>query len=297
MFIMSVSNSTDVAQSCFVDVADSTIHYRELGTGRPIVFLHGMPVSSYLWRNIMPSLAKYGRCIAPDLIGMGDSGKPNIEYSVADHIHYISEFLKKLDLTDIVFVLHGWGSVVGFEYARQHHAQVSGLAFFESHIRPAVDWDMLSLPVQQLSTLLLNEDASHTAIVKQNYLIKRLLPSSSSCKLPSDVLAEYQKPFLTESSRAPLWQYVKDLPLGRGHTAAIDIIAGYSAWLQQTDIPKLMLYAMPGFITTISAVQWAKDNLSNLDIVCLEDVLHFPQETCPEIFSQFLVDWYLEKLN
>lgn len=282
-------------KSRVVDVNNSFIHYREIGEGRPIVFLHGMPVSSYLWRHVMPALASFGRCIAPDLIGMGDSGKPEIQYTIQDHIDYITQFIEVMELKDIIFVLHGWGSVVGFHYAAHHPDQVSGMAFFESHVRAATNWDMLSLPVQQLASLLHNDDASYKAIVGQNYLIKRLLPSGTVRSLDEDALNVYETPFLSEKARQPLWQYVHDLPLGQqAHSPSVDLIDHYSGWLQRTSIPKLLMYAVPGFITTIDTVQWARDHLSNLSIVCLEDVLHFPQETAPKLFTDQLVTWYLE---
>jgi len=277
-----------------VEVNGSHVHYLETGEGDPIVFIHGMPTSSYLWRNILPALSPHANCIAVDLIGMGKSAKPDINYTVFDHVHYFEGFISELGLKNITLVMHGWGSVIGFEYAKRHAANISSVAFFESHIRPITDWDMLSLPVQQFASLLTRPDAAYRAIVQQNYLIKKLLPSGVVTKLPELVLEEYERPYLDPQSRKVLWQYVQDLPLGKERTEVVDLIEGYSQWLQQTDIPKLMLYAVPGFITTIDTVSWAKDHFSNLTLDALEDVMHFVQESEPDLFSEKLLHWYLK---
>mgnify|MGYP001214305176 CR=1 FL=1 len=277
--------------SRFVDVKGSRMHYREIGQGDPILFLHGMPVSSFLWRNVLQASSSLGRCIAPDLIGMGQSDQPDISYRVFDHVDYITAFIEELGLQNITLVLHGWGSVPGFEYARLHTNNISRLVFFESHIRPTVDPSMLSLPVQQLSSMLLDHDASRKAVIEQNYMIRKVLPSCVVGDMCDSVLEEYAKPFQTEKSRQVLWQYLQDLPLGRSQTDVVDLMARYSDWLQHCDIPKLMLYAMPGFITTMDTVQWASEHLSHLTQICLEDVMHLPQESVPGLFSQAFVEW------
>jgi len=282
--------------SHFASVDQSKIHYIEDGQGDPVVFLHGMPTSSYLWRNIIPSLADEARCIAPDLIGMGNSDKPDIDYTVFEHIRYIDGFIETLNLKNITLVLHGWGSVIGFDYARRHPNNVKALAFFESHVRPITDWDKLSLPVQQLMNLLHRPGASYQAVVEENYLVDKLLPNGVLRPLTSEELAHYRKPFETPESRKPLWQYVQDLPLGEGETEVVKLIERYSEWLQKAPQPKLMLYAIPGFITTIETVQWAKDHLPNLTLIELQDALHFAQESMPDIFSHALREWYLEKV-
>lgn len=276
-----------------ISVKGSEMHYLEMGTGDPIVFIHGIPTYSYLWRNIMPHLSDYGRCIALDLIGMGESDKPDIDYRVFDHIDYFTAFMDAMELDRATLVLHGWGSVVGFSYAQKHESRLKGLAFFESHVRPTTDWNMLSLPVQQLATLLNRQGASYRAIVQQNYLVDKLLPSGVIRELSSAELDAYQKPYPTPESRKPLWQYVQDLPLGKGPDDVVALISGYSHWLQETKLPKLMLYAIPGFITTVATVQWAKDNLSNLSLVGLDDALHFAQESIPDQFGEALREWYI----
>ena len=296
-----MSVSENISWKCnypskFAKVDDVKVHYLEAGQGDPIIFLHGMPTSSYLWRNIFPGLEDIAHCIAPDLVGMGKSDKPDIEYRVFDHIEYIDDFIKAMDLKNITFVLHGWGSVIGFECARRHEDRVKGLAFFEAHVRPTTDWNMLSLPVQQLASLLNRPGASYRAVVQQNYLVRKLLPSCIIRDLSSKEVEIYEQPFPTPESRKPLWQYVQDLPLGTGPDDVIELIDHYSKWLQQSSIPKLMMYAIPGFITTVATVQWARDHLHHLTLVGLDDVLHFAQESAPTLFRETLREWYL-KIN
>lgn len=281
--------------SRFVLVQGSKIHYIEDGKGDPVVFLHGMPTSSYLWRNIMPSLSDKAHCIAPDLIGMGASDKPAIDYTIYDHINYIQGFIEALALENITFVLHGWGSVIGFDYARRHADNVKALAFLESHVRPTTDWDMLSLPIQQLTALLKRPGASYHAVVEQNYLIDKFLPNGVLRKLSKEEFENYRKPFADPESRKPLWQYIQDLPLGEGN-GVFALIEKYSQWLQQAPQPKLMLYAVPGFITTMAMVQWAKEHIQNLTLVELQDALHFAQESAPDVFCKELRNWYLSEV-
>lgn len=277
-----------------VDVYGSRMHYLQDGHGDPILFIHGMPTYSYLWRNIIPALTPFGRCIALDLIGMGDSDKPDIEYTVFDHIHYFEGFIDALQLKNITLVLHGWGSVIGFEYAARHSENIKAIAFYESHLTPVFDWEKLSLPVQQLSTLLRRPGASYRAIVEHNYLINKLLPHGVLRKLTDAEMDHYRRPFLTQSSRRPLWQYILEIPLGSDdNTEVTALMAHYSEWLQRTEIPKLLLYAVPGFMATIESVQWAKQHLSNLQVVELEDALHFAQESMPEVFTSKLKDWLI----
>ena len=275
-----------------VAVKGSEMHYYDIGSGDPILFLHGIPTCAYLWRNIIPALSPYARCIAPDLIGMGQSDKPDIDYRVFDHIAYIEEFIDKLKLKNITLVLHGWGSVIGFDYARRNEKNIKAIAFYESHLQPVTDWNQLSLPVQQFATLLNRPGASYRSVIKQNYLVEKILPRSVIRELTDEEMANYRAPFPTPESRKPLWQYVNDLPLGKGPVDVMSLIQSYSDWLQITKIPKLLLYAIPGFMTTMDNVRWANAHLPNIELASLDDALHLAQESVPEQFSAALLNWY-----
>lgn len=278
--------------SHFIEVLGSKIHYLEAGQGDPMLFIHGMPTSSYLWRKVIPLVSAHARCIAPDLIGMGKSDKPDIEYRIFDHIRYIEDFIEKMKLNNITLVLHGWGSLVGFDIASRHPEKIKALAFYESYIRPEKDWKMLSLPVQQFASLLVPQGAGYRAVVKQNYLIEKLLRSGIIRQLSEEEMDAYRAPFRTPESRKLLWQYIQDLPLGNGPADVEELIEAYSKWLCETALPKLMFYAMPGFITTMDAVQWARTHLKNLTLESIDDGLHFAQEVYPELFGGKLQQWY-----
>lgn len=278
----------------YVSVKGSKIHYVEMGLSDadPILFLHGIPTSSYVWRHVMPTLSKKARCIAPDLIGMGQSDKPNIAYRVFDHIAYIEAFIDALQLKNITLVLHGWGSVIGLDYARRHEHNIKAIACYESHLQPITDWSQLSLPVQQLATLLNRSEASYRAVMQRNYFIEKVLPNSLLSELSDEAMQTYRAPFTTEDSRKPIWQYLQDLPLGKGPADVVALIKQYADWLQRTEIPKLILYAMPGFATTIETVAWAKKSFPNTQVETLGNALHLAQESSPAIFSEILGNWY-----
>lgn len=280
-------------KSNYISIEGSNLQYVDEGQGDPILFLHGIPASSYSWRHIIPSLMPMARCIAPDMIGMGKSDKPKIEYRIFDHIRYIEGFIKALNLKRITLVLHGWGSVVGFHFAMQHPELIKGLAFYEAHVKPAEHWEDLSLPIQQLATLLQNEKASYRAVMQDNYVLKKLLPRAAINHLSKEVTEQYEQPFLTIESRLPLWQYLKDLPLGNNEPRdVIALINDYSKKLQQSNLPKLLLYAIPGFTMSMTDVIWCRQHLPNLTVADLGEALHFAQETQSEQFANALTSWY-----
>src|SRR3989338_5265897 len=285
--------------SHYVTVNGSRMHYWDEGVGNPILFIHGMPTSNYLWRHIIPALSTSARCIAPDLIGMGKSDKPNIAYTVRDHIQYLELFIQALGLSNITLVMHGWGSVIGLDYARRHENNIRALVLYESYIKPITAWTELSLPMQQFCTLLKNKNASERAILDQNYLVEKMFPRSAITNLSQEAMSYYREPF--SYSREPfsprdsqklLWKYVNELPLGDGTSEASRIIQQYSVLLQKTTIPKLLMYAIPGFCTTIEMVHWSRDHYPNLQLTALEDVMHCAQETAPQLFSNALLKWY-----
>jgi haloalkane dehalogenase len=277
----------------FVDILDSKIHFVEQGTGDPILFLHGIPTSSYIWRNIAPILADKARCIAPDLIGMGLSGKPSIEYTFFDHVDYIDEFIKSLDLKNITLVLHGLGAAVGLDYARRNEANVKAIAFYEPHLQsPSLKRENLLLQ-DWLHPLAENSEKARTAIIENSFFTDKFLAAFTLSSLDSAVLREYKKPYSTPADRQPLWQYLQDFALGENQPKVTQRVAAYSNWLTTTKLPKLLMYSNPGLMTSMGTVQWCKDNMPRLALADLEEGLHFEQESNPELFGQLLRDWYL----
>lgn len=288
----SMANSAN--QSCmskYVTVLGSKIHYLEQGEGDTILFLHGIPTSSYLWRNVIPPIAKQGRCIALDLIGMGKSDKPNIPYRVFDYIRYVEGFIEALQLEKITFVLHEWGSVIGFDYAMRHESNVKALIFYESHLRPITTWEMLALPVQELTSMLNAIDRSTDLILNSNYYMEKIFPAGMLRKLTKDEADEYSKPFQTPQDRRLLLQYLNDFPIGKKSTDVNTLIADYSDKLKKSRIPKLMLYTIPGFNTTVDTLVWAKENLKNVFLADVGEDLHYAQESNPELMSDKIIRW------
>lgn len=279
-------------------VKGSRLAYAEQGSGsETMIFLHGMPTSAYLWRKVLPVLSEYAHCYAPDLIGMGGSDKPDIDYSIFDHIAYIEEWIAQLGLDQITFVLHGWGSLIGFYYAMKYPKKVKGLAFYEAHFRPVLSQDMLSLPVQELVYLLGDEAQLHQKVLVENYLVEQLLPDAMVAHLTAKEMAMYRAPFATQAARKPLLRYIEELPIGIDQASPVlALITEYSKFLCQTDLPKCLMYAMPGLITRMDSIEWAQDNLSHLTMYELGQALHYAQESHPRIFSRFLSEWYTKKV-
>jgi haloalkane dehalogenase len=275
----------------YADLQGAKMHYIEQGEGRPILFLHGVPTSSYVWRNLIPSVSEHGRCIAPDLMGMGKSDKPDVDYTIFEHIKYIENFIEALDLKDVILVMHGWGSVVGCEYAARHSDNVAGLVFYEAHLRPALDPNMIALPVQQVMSGIEAEKDPQDLITNTTYYLDRVFPQGMLRQLSDEEMLHYREPFLQAGSGKPIWQYIQDLPRGNEKNEVVTLIENYSDKLQQSDVPKLLLYAMPGFITSMETVMWAGDNLPNIEIAEVGEALHYAQETNPEEMAKAIDDW------
>lgn len=273
-----------------IDILDSTISYIDEGEGDPVIFLHGLPAWNYTWRNIIPTIAQKARCIAPDLIGSGRSGKPNIEYSVFDHINYIELFINAINLKKVTLVMHAWGSVIGLDYARRNEDNVKALAFCEAHLRPVTDWDSVSLPIQELASIIHSGDNGYDAVMNKQYYINTVLPNTILRRLSEEELDFYREPFKQPGSAKPLWQYCQEFPLGTV-TEVTKLIAAYSEWLQHTPLPKILMYSIPGYLTTIDTIQWARDTLPHIKLVDVGDGLHYPQEENPHVFSEELSLW------
>lgn len=276
--------------SKFINVHGAKMHYVEAGEGRPILFLHGVPTSSYLWRNIMPHLSSLGRCIAVDLIGFGQSERPDISYSISDHINYTEAFIQEMGLRDIILVMHGWGSVIGFDYAMRHEKNCSGLVFYEAFLR-SMDGEDLSLPYQEQLVTLQGQENVYDLAVNGLAFIDHIIPQTVMRSLSSAELNAYRQPFLTEGSGKPILQYLEELPNGSGKSKVDELITAYSAQLTKSRLPKLMLYSIPGFITTIATAMWAKEHLPNLEIVDIGEELHLAQESYPKLIGDTISIW------
>ena len=276
----------------FVEVQGSRLHYVDEGSGDPILFLHGNPTSSYLWRNIIPHVTSLGRCIAPDLIGMGKSGKPDIEYSFFDHSRYVEGLIEALDLENITFVVHDWGSALGFHYARRRESNVKGLAFMEAILGPVRSWDQMHPKVQKMFKAFRTPDVGWDMIVNQNFFVEQVLPGAISRSLTEEEMNRYREPFLEVATRKLLWRWPNEIAIEGEPADVHEAVASYQQWLQQTPLPKLLLHATPGALIREQAVGWAKANLPNLKTADIGTGIHFVQEDNPHQIGAELAAWY-----
>ncbi|MDB5638201.1 MAG: linB [Bradyrhizobium sp.] len=238
-----------------VDVLDSRMAYHDRGEGRPLLFLHGNPTSSYLWRDVIPELEGYGRLIAPDLIGMGDSAKlPNPgpdTYRFTTHRQYLAAFIDAVigQADSIVLVVHDWGSALGFDWANHHRDRVRGIAYMEAIVRPVASWDEWSpqaVPIFQG----FRSDKGEQMIIERNMFVERVLPGSVLRKLSEAEMAEYRRPFLQAGDRWPTLTWPRQIPIAGEPADVVQIATDYSQWMTQNNISKLFVNAEPGAILT-----------------------------------------------
>ena len=278
-------------ESRYLDVHGSKIHYIEEGEGEVFLFLHGNPTSSYLWRNVIPHLSTLGRCIAPDLIGMGQSDKPKIGYRFQDHYRYVEGFIESLGLQNITLVIHDWGSALGFYYTQQHPDNVRAVAFMEAIIKP-FSWAGFAKEYKLGFKLMRTPVIGWFMINVMNGFIKGMLPNTIVRDLTLEERQRYAAPYQTIGSRKPLRLWPCEIPID-GRPADVDrVVREYSRMLQESDVPKLLLYARPGAIIDKKEVAWCRENFKNLAAVDVGKGIHFIQEDNPHEIGAALAAWY-----
>ena len=278
--------------SRYVEVAGSRIHYVEEGEGDPILFLHGQPTSSYLWRNIIPHVTSLGRAIAPDLIGMGKSDKPDIEYSFFDHVKYVEGFIEKMGLKNITLVIHDWGSALGFYYAMRHPENLKGLAFMEAILAPIPSWDGFPEEIKEMFQAFRTPEVGWDLIVNQNIFVEQVLPGLVAREMSQAEMDHYREPFIEPSSRKPVWRWPNEIPIAGDPPEVVEAVSAYNQWLQQSDLPKLLFYGAPGILGSPQMVEWSIQNLKNLKTVDIGAGIHFLQEDNPDLIGSELAKWY-----
>jgi haloalkane dehalogenase len=279
-------------QSKYVDIHGSKIHYIDVGSGDPILFLHGNPTSSYLWRNIIPYLVPHGRCIALDLIGMGKSDKPDLDYRFFDHSKYVEGFINKLNLTNITLVIHDWGSALGFHYAMRHENNIKGVAFMEALVMPTT-WENFPKEFRMGFKLMRTSGFGWFMISVMNMFIKQILPKATIRKLSKEEKHYYASSYKTVQSRKPVRQWPCEIPIDSQPMDVYEIISNYNKKLQESDLPKLLFFATPGGIIDDKTVEWCKQNFKNLKVVDIGEGIHYLQEDNPHLIGEELAKWYL----
>ena len=279
----------------FAGVRDKRMGYVELGEGEPaFLFLHGNPTSSYLWRNVMPEVAGLGRCLAPDLIGMGDSDKlanPGPDtYRFGTHREFLWALIDAVIGPDapVVLVVHDWGSVLGFDWANHHRDRVRGLAYMEAIVRPIAgwqEWSEAATPIFQG----FRSDKGESLILDRNMFVERVLPGSVLRKLSDAEMAEYRKPFVNREDRWPTLTWPRQIPIA-GEPADVVATAGeYAKWMSENDIPKLFVNAEPGAIL-IGAVREFCRSWKNQTEVTVNGS-HFIQEDSATAIGKAIAIW------
>ena len=280
-------------ESKYIEINGSRMHYIDEGTGEPVLFLHGQPTSSYLWRNIIPHLKKTNRCIAPDLIGMGKSDKPKLDYNYHDHYDYMEKFINKLELKNITLVIHDWGSGLGFHYANTNRDNIRGIAFMEAIIRP-LSWKEFPSNYKLMFKVIRAPFIGWFMLAVMNMFLKKVVPESIVRKLNKEEMDNYLAPFPTIASRKPVRRWPQQIPIDGKPEGVHKIIDAYHHWLTESDVPKLCLYAHPGAILTKKHIEYIKVSFPKTKMVDIGEGIHYVQEDNPHQIGEEIVKWLKE---
>ncbi|MBW5482162.1 haloalkane dehalogenase [Streptomyces bambusae] len=275
-------------------VLDSTMFHRELGAGAPMVFLHGNPTSSHLWRDVLPAVGGPGRLLAPDLIGMGESGKPGIAYTFADQARYLDAWFDALGLDEVVLVGHDWGGALAFDWAARHPGRVRGIAFTETIVKPMA-WEEFPEGGRPLFRAIKTPGVGEAMILDDNAFIEQALPGSVAAPLDPGDLDVYRRPYPTRDSRRPLLQWARSMPLGGEPADVVARIQAYDSWLAASgDVPKLLLTFSPGpgAMMGPAITAWCAENIAGLEIAHHDAVAgHHTPEDHPLPVARAVAAW------
>lgn len=267
--------------------------YVDVGHGDPIVFLHGNPTSSYLWRNVIPHVADRGRCIAPDLIGMGDSdkldGTGDDRYRFVEHRRFLDAFLDQVGVdADVTLVVHDWGSALGFDWARRHQDRLKGIAYMEAIVQPITwdDWPEAARPIFEA----MRSDAGEAICLDKNVFVERILPSSILRELTDEEHDEYRRPFREPGeSRRPTLTWPREIPIDGSPADVHEIVRDYAEWLADSDVPKLFVDADPGSILIGRQREFCRTWPRQTEVTVRGS--HFLQEDAPDEIGRAVATW------
>ena len=279
-----------------ISIDGKEIAYRQQGSGEPIVFLHGNPTSSYLWRNITPYLHDQASCISMDLIGMGDSDKldnPDTNsYRFEEHFYYVEKAIKALtNNKKITLVVHDWGSALGFHWSYKHPELIKGIAYMEAIVKEMTwdDWDKNAKSIFQG----FRSDAGENLVLEKNYFVEKVLPGSIIRTLDADEMNEYRRPFLSSGEdRRPTLSWPREIPIEGQPGNVCQIVNEYAEWMKTNNIPKLFINAEPGAITTGKIRDFCRSWKNQTEVTVKG--IHFIQEDSPDEIGKALSKWYKE---
>jgi len=276
-----------------IPVKGREMAFVERGEGDPIVFLHGNPTSSYLWRNVIPHLEDQGRCLAPDLIGMGDSEKlpdpgPG-RYRFVEHRDYLDALLAELDVRErVTLVIHDWGSALGFDWARRHPDAVKGIAYMEAIVKP-VSWEDWPEPVRPVFQALRSPEGEKM-ILEQNLFVEQILPGAVQRELTPEEMEVYRRPYREPGeSRRPTLTWPREIPIDGEPEDVTEIVERYGRWLQECSVPKLFVNAEPGAILRGAAEAFCRTFPNQTEVTV--PGIHFVQEDAPDAIGRAVAEW------
>ena len=284
--------STEPLSKQYKTVLGKKMAYHEAGEGDPIVFLHGNPTSSYLWRNIIPHLSGKARCIAPDLIGQGDSDKLDDvspgTYRFVDHREYLDGLLNELDLGDhVTFVIHDWGSALGFDWANRHRDRVAGIAYMEAVVSNIL-WENFDEGGRRVFQGF-RSSAGEEMVIEKNIFVERVLPSAVLRDLTEEEMTEYRRPFLDPQHRRPTLTWPREIPIEGEPADVVAIVEDYGQWFSSSDLPKLFINADPGSILTGPQREFVRSWPNQTEVTV--SGTHFVQEDSPHEIGRAIADW------
>lgn len=277
----------------YKNVLGQTMAYVEVGRGDPIVFLHGNPSSSYLWRNVIPHVQTLGRCIAPDLIGMGDSAKlPNSgrgSYTFVEHRRYLDALLEALGVSEhVILVGHDWGSALAFDWANRHRQAVKGIAYMEAIVKPRT-WADWPEPTRDLFRAL-RSDAGEKMILEQNMFVESILPNAMLRSLSEEEMAHYRRPFSEPGEgRRPTLTWPRQIPVDGQPADVTSIVNSYAEWLARSPVPKLFVNGDPGLALSGALREFCRTWPAQTEVTVTGR--HFLQEDSPDEIGQAMANW------
>jgi haloalkane dehalogenase len=276
-----------------IDVLDSEMYYEESGEGVPFVFLHGNPASSHMWREVLPGVAGPGRrLLAPDLIGMGRSGKPDVAYRFADHARYLDAWFDALGLDEVVLVGHDWGGALAFDRAARHPGRTRGVAFLETFVRPLSLAELGEGP--RARAKMIRSAEGETLVLDQNVLLETAFTGGVLHPLSEQERRPYLEPYPTRESRRPLLEWARSQPIDGDPADVVERIEAYGRWLARSgDVPKLLLTfdSSPTLLITERMAAWCAEHIAALEIEHCGPAGHHAPEDSPDAIAAAVAAW------
>ena len=296
LFTIGAAYAAEIYQSFpyrykFAFVKGSQMAYIEEGQGMPVLFLHGTPTNSYLWRNVIPYVSPKARAIAVDLIGMGESEAPDIPYRFDDHADYLEAFIDQLELEEMIIVGQDWGGALAINYAAKYPDKVKGLVLMESILKPFNSLSEFRPKFAENIDLMRDPIKGQQKLIKENFYISHILPGQTLRQLDAQEFEAYAKYYTDDASRIPLWRWPNELPIMGRPVDMHQTILANTDYLVGSDMPKLMFYARPGGLGNANQVVWAQENLKNTTFLDIGPGIHLLPEENPHAIGAGIAIW------